>query len=185
MIEDVVKDAERRMDRTIETLKLDLAKLRTGRAHPSLLDHVCVDYYGSPMAIPKVANVSVLDARTLTVQAWDKGMVQKIEKAILESDLGLNPATAGDVIRIPLPMLTEERRRDMTKLVRSEAETARVAVRNVRRDANHMLKELVKEKEITEDDERRAEERIQKLTDDRVRRVDALAAEKEKELMQV
>ncbi|MCC7412611.1 MAG: ribosome recycling factor [Gammaproteobacteria bacterium] len=185
MIEDVVKDAERRMDKSIEALRLELAKLRTGRAHPNLLDHVTVDYYGNEVPIGQAATVAVLDARTLSVQPWDKNMVAKIEKAILNSDLGLNPATAGETIRIPLPALTEERRKEMTRIVRHEGENARVAVRNVRRDANHTLKELVKEKEITEDDERRAEDRIQKLTDQHVKRIDAMLAEKEKDLMQI
>ncbi|MGE0385877.1 MAG: ribosome recycling factor [Gammaproteobacteria bacterium] len=185
MIEDVVKDAQRRMDKAIDAFRQELVRLRTGRAHPSLLDHVHVDYYGTPTPIGRTANVTVLDPRTLQVQAWDKAMTAKIEKAIRSSDLGLNPSTAGDVIRIPLPPLTEERRREMTRVVRHEAENARVAVRNVRRDANQMLKEFVKEKEITEDDERRAEERIQKLTDEHIKRIDGMGAEKEKELMQI
>ncbi len=185
MIEDVIKDADRRMDKTIEALVHELAKLRTGRAHPSLLDHVTVDYYGSEVPIGQAASVTAIDARTLGVQPWDKSMVGKIEKAILNSDLGLNPATSGDIIRIPLPPLTEERRREMTRVVRHEAENARVAIRNVRRDANHTLKELVREKEITEDDERRGEDRIQKLTDRHVERIDAILGEKEAELMQI
>jgi len=185
LIEDVIKDADRRMDKTIEALVHELAKLRTGRAHPSLLDHVTVDYYGSEVPIGQAASVTAIDARTLGVQPWDKSMVGKIEKAILNSDLGLNPATSGDIIRIPLPPLTEERRREMTRVVRHEAENARVAIRNVRRDANHTLKELVREKAITEDDERRGEDRIQKLTDRHVERIDAILGEKEAELMQI
>jgi ribosome recycling factor len=185
MIDDVTRDADQRMNKAIEALKHEFSKLRTGRAHTSLLDHVKVAYYGSEMPLNQVANVSVLDSRTLSVTPWDKGMVAPIEKAILNSDLGLNPATAGTVIRIPLPPLTEERRRDLTKVVRHEAENARVAIRNIRRDAMHMLKELMKEREISEDQERRAEEKVQKLTDDHVARVDELLGKKEKELMEV
>lgn len=185
MIEDVIKDAERRMDKSVEALRHELARLRTGRAHPSLLDHVTVDYYGTEVPIGRAATVSVLDARTLSVQPWDRSMVQKIEKAILNSDLGLNPVTAGEVIRIPLPPLTEERRKELIRVVRHEGENARIAVRNVRRDANHMLKDLVKEKEITEDEDRRAEERIQRITDEHIERIDALLAEKEHDLMQI
>lgn len=185
MIEDVVKDAGRRMKKTIEALTQELAKLRTGRAHPSLLDHVTVDYYGSQVPISQAATVTVLDARALSVQAWDKNMVSAIEKAILNSDLGLNPVTTGELIRIPLPPLTEERRREMSKVVRNEAEHSRVAIRNIRRDANHTLKELVKEKEISEDEERRAETRIQNLTDEHIATVDKVLAEKEKDLMEI
>lgn len=185
MIEDVVKDADRRMARSIEALKGELAKLRTGRAHPSLLDHITVEYYGTEVPLGQAATVNIQDARTLSVQPWDKSMVQVIEKAIMNSDLGLNPATAGEVIRIPLPPLTEERRRDMIRIVRQEAENARVAIRNVRRDANQTLKDLSKDKEITEDEERRAEERVQKLTDQHVARVDELLADKERDLMEI
>ncbi|MCP5146324.1 MAG: ribosome recycling factor [Gammaproteobacteria bacterium] len=185
MINDVISDATARMSKSVEAFKLELAKLRTGRAHPSLLDHIRVDYYGAETPITQAANVHVEDARTLTVTAWDKGMVSAIDKAIRESDLGLNPNTAGTVIRVPLPPLTEERRRDLIKVVRSEAEQARVAIRNVRRDANHMLKELVKDKEITEDDEKRGEDSVQKLTDSHIKSIDELLAGKEKEMMEV
>lgn len=185
MIDDVMKDAKTRMDRSIEALNTGFAKLRTGRAHPSLLDHVTVDYYGSEVPISQTANITAADSRTLAVTPWDKGMVAAIEKAILNSDLGLNPATAGEVIRIPLPPLTEERRRDLIKVLKHEAETARVAVRNIRRDANHTLKELAKEKEITEDEERRAEERIQALTDSHVATIDEILAAKEQEMLEI
>ena len=151
MINDIARDAKHRMEKSIETFHSELAKLRTGRAHPSLLEHIRVDYYGTPTPLNQVANVNVQDARTLNVSPWEKNMVQVVEKAIMESDLGLNPATTGQLIRIPLPALTEERRRDLTKVLRSEAEKTRVAIRNVRRDANHTVKELLKEKEITED----------------------------------
>jgi ribosome recycling factor len=185
MIEDVMKDAKTRMDRSIEALKTGFAKLRTGRAHPSLLDHITVDFYGSEVPISQTANITASDARTLSVTPWDKGMVAVIEKAILNSDLGLNPATAGEVIRIPLPPLSEERRRELVKVLKHEAENARVAVRNIRRDANHTLKELAKEKEITEDDERRAEERIQGLTDSHVAKIDEMLAAKEQEMLEI
>jgi ribosome recycling factor len=185
MINDVISDAEKRMNKAIEVLQHELAKLRTGRAHPSLLDHIKVDYYGSEVPISQAANVTVLDPRTLGVTPWDKGLTKPIEKAILNSDLGLNPATAGEVIRIPLPPLTEERRREMTKIVRHEGENARVAVRNVRRDANTHLKAMVKDKKITEDDERHAEEKVQQLTNASVTRIDGVLAAKEKELMEI
>ena len=185
MIEDVIKDADRRMGKSVDTLNQELAKVRTGRAHPSLLDHVLVDYYGSEVPVGQAATVSVLDARTLSVQPWDKSMVKTIEKAIMNSDLGLNPVTAGEVLRIPLPPLTEERRREMTKVVRAEGENTRVAIRNVRRDANHTLKDMVKYKMISEDDERRGEERIQKITDSHVAQVDEILADKEKEVMEI
>ena len=185
MIEDVIKDADRRMGKSVDTLNQELAKVRTGRAHPSLLDHVLVDYYGSEVPVGQAATVSVLDARTLSVQPWDKSMVKTIEKAIMNSDLGLNPVTAGEVLRIPLPPLTEERRREMTKVVRAEGENTRVAIRNVRRDANHTLKDMVKDKMISEDDERRGEERIQKITDSHVAQVDEILADKEKEVMEI
>jgi ribosome recycling factor len=185
MTQAIYDDASHRMDRTLETLHTEFTKIRTGRAHASLLDHVLVEYYGTDVPINQVANVNVEDARTLTVTPWERNMVGKVEKAIMTSDLGLNPATVGTVIRVPLPALTEERRRDLVKVVRHEAENARVAVRNVRRDANHALKQQVKNKEISEDDERRAEERIQKLTDEHVARIDKMLAEKEAELMEV
>lgn len=183
MIKEIQKDAENRMGKTIDVLKTELQKLRTGRAHPSLLEHVTVDYYGSDVPISQVANVAVEDARTLSVKPWEKPMVSVVEKAILTSDLGLNPATTGEIIRIPMPPLTEERRRDLVKVVKHEAENAKVAVRNIRRDANGDFKDLQKEKEITEDDERRAQDGIQKLTDQYVAEIDAVAAEKEKDLM--
>lgn len=183
MIGDIRKDAESRMRKSIEALKQELAKLRTGRAHPSLLEHIKVEYYGSEMPINQVANVAVADARTLTVTPWEKNMVSVVEKAILSSDLGLNPATSGTVIRIPLPPLTEERRKDLIKVVRQEGEAAKVAIRNIRRDANSHLKELLKEKEITEDEERQSESGIQKLTDSFVSEVDQVLAEKEEDLM--
>jgi ribosome recycling factor len=185
MIDDIKKDAADRMAKSVEALTHELAKIRTGRAHPSLLDHITVSYYGSEMPIRQVANVNTEDARTLAVVPWEKNMVQAIEKAIMQSDLGLNPNTAGTVIRVPMPPLTEERRRDLIKVARNEAEQARVAVRNIRRDANHELKEMVKEKMISEDDERRGQEIVQKLTDQYVKDVDAVLAEKEQDLMSI
>ncbi|MDE2585387.1 MAG: ribosome recycling factor [Betaproteobacteria bacterium] len=185
MISDLKKNTEQKMHKSLEALKNDLAKVRTGRAHTGLLDHVQVDYYGSMMPINQVANVTLVDARTLGVQAWEKNMVAKVEKAIRESDLGLNPATQGDLIRVPMPPLTEERRRDLTKVVKSEGENAKVAVRNLRRDANNSLKEAVKAKEISEDDERRSQDDIQKLTDKHIAEIDKLVAQKEAELMAV
>lgn len=185
MIEDILKDAKERMAKSVDTLRHELTKLRTGRAHTSLLDHIMVDYYGSEVPLRQVANVGVEDARTLTVTPWEKQMVQVIEKAILKSDLGLNPNTAGTVMRIPLPPLTEERRRDMIKVVKHEAEGARVAIRNIRRDANNDFKELLKEKEISEDDERRAQEQIQKLTDAAIAEVEKVLQAKEAELMEI
>lgn len=182
---EIQKDARTRMQKSVENFRHELMKLRTGRAHTSLLDHIRVDYYGSEVPLNQAASVGVQDARTLTVQPWDKSMVQLIEKAIINSDLGLNPATAGDVIRIPLPPLTEERRRDLSRVVGQEAEHARVAIRNIRRDANHHLKELLKEKEITEDEEHAAETAIQKLTDEHIEKVDRIAQSKEEELMEV
>src|SRR5467141_4051662 len=182
---DVKKNTEQRMHKSLDALKADLSKVRTGRAHTGLLDHISVDYYGSQMPIPKVASVSLLDARTLGVSPWEKKMLTVIEKAIRESDLGLNPAAQGDMLRIPMPPLTEERRREMTKVVRHEGENARVAVRNLRRDAIHQLKEMLKKKEVSEDDERRAQDEVQKLTDRFVGEIDKLVAEKEKELMTV
>ncbi|AFT86314.1 ribosome recycling factor [Paraburkholderia phenoliruptrix BR3459a] len=173
------------MQRSIDAFKNDLSKIRTGRAHTGLLDHIQCDYYGSPVPISQVANLTLIDARTIGVQPWEKKMVQVVEKAIRESDLGLNPATQGDVIRVPMPALTEERRRELTKVVKSEAETAKVAVRNLRRDANEQLKKLVKDKEISEDDERRAGDDVQKLTDKFVAEIDKLVATKEAEIMTV
>ena len=185
MINDIISDSKVRMEKCVESFKTGLMKLRTGRAHPSLLDQIMVPYYGTPTALNQVANVSVEDARTLSVTPWEKDMVGPIEKAIMKSDLGLNPATAGTVIRIPLPALNEERRRDLTRVVRDEAEKARIAARNIRRDANNDFKELVKEKEISEDDERRALVDIQKITDDTMKIIDGICAEKEKDLMSV
>ncbi|MBT8127106.1 MAG: ribosome recycling factor [Gammaproteobacteria bacterium] len=185
MIEEIISDAEVRMSKSIDSLHTEFAKIRTGRAHPSLLDQIHVDYYGADTPINQVANVSVEDSRTLMVTPWEKDMVKKVEKAIMGSDLGLNPATAGTVIRIPMPPLTEERRRDLVKVVKQEAEQGRVAIRNIRRDANSDFKELLKEKEISEDEERKAEERIQKLTDNFVGKIDKILADKEAELMEV
>ncbi len=185
MLKEIRKDAGDRMDKSVVSLKQELTKLRTGRAHTSLLDHIKVEYYGSQMPLNQVSNVNVEDARTLTISPWDKGMVNAIEKAIQNSDLGLNPATAGTVIRVPLPPLTEERRKDMTRLVRQEAESARVAVRNVRRDALGDIKELLKEKLIGEDDERRSHDEIQKITDQHIAAIDKILAEKESELMEI
>jgi ribosome recycling factor len=182
---EIHSSTEQKMVKSVESLKHDLAKIRTGRAHTGLLDHIHVDYYGSMVALAQVANVGLADARTITVQPWEKKMLSVIEKAIRESDLGLNPASQGDLLRIPMPALTEERRREMTKVVRHEGENARVAVRNLRRDAIHLLKEMLKRKEISEDDERRAQDDVQKLTDRFVGEVDKLIAEKEKELMTV
>ena len=184
-VADVKKTTEQKMHKSIETLKADLAKVRTGRAHVGILDHVTVDYYGTPTAINQVANLTLIDARTIGVQPWEKKMAAAIEKAIRESDLGLNPATVGDLIRVPTPALTEERRKEMVKLVKSEAENAKIAIRNIRRDANEGLKKLLKDKAISEDDERRAQDDVQKLTDKFVAEVDKLVAEKEKEVMTV
>jgi len=185
MIEEILEDAKARMGKSIEAFKQALSKIRTGRAHPSLLDHVKIEYYGSDVPLSQVANISVEDSRTLVVNPWEKQMVQAVEKAIMKSDLGLNPNTAGTVIRIPMPPLTEERRRDMVKIVRGEAEAARVAIRNIRRDANSDFKELLKEKEISEDDERHAGDRVQKLTDQNVEEVEKLVEVKEAELMEI
>jgi ribosome recycling factor len=182
---DVRKNAEQRMHKSLEALKADLGKVRTGRAHTGLLDHVTVDYYGSQMPIPKVANVSMLDARTLGVSPWEKKMLGAIEKAIRESDLGLNPASQGDMVRVPMPLLTEERRRDLVKVIKHEGENAKVAVRNLRRDANHALKELLKDKAVSEDQERRAQDDIQKLTDKHIADIDKMIAAKEAELIAV
>ncbi|MEP6657357.1 MAG: ribosome recycling factor [Betaproteobacteria bacterium] len=185
MISDVKKTAEQKMGKSVDTLKADLGKVRTGRAHTGLLDHIHVDYYGSPMPLNQVANVTLADARTIAVQPWEKKMVPVVEKAIRDSDLGLNPATAGEVIRIPMPALTEERRRDLIKVVRHEAENARVAVRNVRRDANEHLKRLLKDKAVAEDDERRAQDDVQKLTDRFIAEIDKHLAAKEADLMAI
>jgi len=185
MIDDIKEDAAGRMAKSVDALGENLAKVRTGRAHPSMLDHVVVSYYGADTPLKQVANVGVEDARTLTVQPWEQGMVQAVEKAILESNLGVTPNTAGTLIRLPIPPLTEERRKDMTRIVRAEAEQARVAVRNIRRDANGSLKELVKEKLISEDDEHRGQEIIQKLTDQHVNEIDELMAKKEEDSMSV
>lgn len=182
---DVKKNAEQKMHKSIETLKANLAKVRTGRAHTGILDHVMVDYYGSPTQISQVANVTLIDARTIGVQPWEKKMVAVVEKAIRESDLGFNPSTQGDLIRVPTPALTEERRKEIVKLVKGEAEDAKVAVRNIRRDANEALKKLVKDKACSEDDERRAQDDVQKLTDKFVAEIDKLISEKEKEIMTV
>jgi ribosome recycling factor len=185
MIDDIIKDAGVRMSKTIDSLRQGLGKVRTGRAHPSLLDHLTVDYYGSEVPISQVANIGVEDARTLSVTPWEKTMVQPIEKSIMKSDLGLNPATAGTVIRIPMPPLTEETRRELVKVVRKDGEAAKVAIRNIRRDANNDFKDLVKEKEISADEERKAHDSIQKLTDERVAEVDQVLADKEAELMEI
>ena len=185
MIQDILKDAAQRMDKSIDVLQQEFTKIRTGRAHPSLLDHINVDYYGSDVPLSQAATVNREDAQTLVIQPWEKTMVSVIEKALLKSNLGLNPNTAGTVIRIGLPPLTEERRRDLVRVVRAEAENARVAIRNVRRDANSDLKELQKEGEISEDDLRRAEQDIQKVTDEHVARVDAKLTAKEEEMMAV
>ena len=184
-IEEVKKSVEQKMDKTLETLKADLHKVRTGRAHTGLLDHLQVDYYGNPTPLNQVANVSVLDARTLGVAPWEKQMVQAVEKTIRNSDLGLNPATVGDVVRVPMPALTEERRKDLIKVVKREAETARVAVRNIRRDANHALKEMLKSKTISEDEEHRVQDDVQKRTDRHVAEIDKALAAKEADLMAV
>ncbi len=184
-VADVRKTTEQRMHKSLDALKADLAKVRTGRAHTGLLDHITVDYYGTAMAIPKVANVSMLDARTLGVSPWEKKMLGAIEKAIRESDLGLNPAAQGDVVRVPMPSLTEERRRDLIKVIKHEGENAKVAVRNLRRDANHALKELLKSKAVSEDEERRAQEDIQKVTDKHIADIDKMIAGKEAELMAI
>lgn len=185
MIEPIMKDAEHRMQKAVEAVKSDFSKLRTGRAHSGLLDHVMVSYYGTDTPLPQVANVTVSDSRTLTVTPWDKTATAAIEKAILTSDLGLNPASSGAVIRVPLPALNEDRRKEMGKVVRHEAENGRVAIRNIRRDMIAHFKDLLKAKKITEDDERRAAEKAQVLTDKHIKQVDALADAKEKELLEM
>lgn len=184
-IADVKKSAEQKMQKSVETLKVDLGKIRTGRAHTGLLDHIQIDYYGSMMPLNQVANVTLIDARTIGVQPWEKKMVPVVEKTIRDSDLGLNPASHGDIIRIPMPPLTEERRRDLIKVVRHEAENARVAVRNIRRDANEHLKKLLKDKQVAEDEEHRAQDDVQKLTDRYIAEVDKLLHAKEADLMAV
>lgn len=184
-IADVKKQADQKMLKTIEALKSNLSKVRTGRAHTGMLDHIMVDYYGTMTGISQVASVSLLDARTLSVQPWEKKLLAAIEKAIRDSDLGLNPATQGDMVRVPTPPLTEERRKEMVKLVKNEAEGAKIAIRNARRDANEALKKLVKDKECSEDDERRGQDEVQKLTDKFIVDVDKIIADKEKEVMTV
>ncbi|OHX19461.1 ribosome recycling factor [Chromobacterium sphagni] len=185
MINDVKKSTEQKMQKSLEAFKNDLSKVRTGRAHTGILDHVMVDYYGSDVPVNQVANVTLLDARTIGVQAWEKPMVAKIEKAIRDSDLGLNPASMGEIIRVPMPMLTEERRKELIKVVRSEAEGARVTMRNIRRDANNEFKTLLKDKLITEDDDRRGQDEIQKLTDKYTAEIDKALAAKEADLLAV
>jgi ribosome recycling factor len=185
MIAELKKNTEQKMQKSLDSLKHDLGKVRTGRAHTGLLDHIQVEYYGSMMPINQVANLTLIDARTIGVQAWEKPMIAKVEKAIRDSDLGLNPATQGDLIRVPMPALTEERRRELIKVVKHEGENAKIAVRNLRRDAIAHLKESLKKHELAEDDERRAQDDVQKLTDKYVTEVDKLLAEKEKDLMAV
>jgi ribosome recycling factor len=185
MTEDIIRDTEQRMKKSLESLKHDLSKIRSGRAHPSLLDQIMVSYYGSEVPIKQVANVNVLDARTLNVTVWDKGALAAVDKAIRGSELGLNPVSVGDSLKVPLPALTEARRKDLIKLVKAEAEKGRVSIRNVRRDANNDLKELLKEKEITDDEERRAEEKVQKLTNTHIEEIEKLLAAKESELMEI
>ncbi len=185
MINEIKQDAEKRMKKAVESLQVDLSKIRTGRANVGILDHVVVDYYGNPTPISQIATISASDARTILVTPWEKSMVSAVEKAILTSDLGLNPATAGSAIRVPMPPLTEERRKELIKVVKAEGEQSKVAIRNIRRDANNQLKDLVKEKQISEDEERRGTEVIQKLTDKNIAEVDVLLVEKEKDLMQI
>lgn len=185
MIADVKKTAEQKMKKTLDALKADLGKVRTGRAHTGLLDHITVDYYGNPTPIPQVANVTLVDARTIGVSPWEKKMAGAIEKAIRDSDLGLNPSTVGDMVRVPMPALTEERRKDLIKVVRHEGENARVAIRNVRRDANNHLKELLKQKKVAEDEERRAQDDVQKLTDRYISEIDKVLQAKEADLMAI
>jgi len=185
MIADIKKNAEQKMKKTIEALKTDLGKVRTGRAHTGILDHVMVDYYGNPTPLPQVANVTLVDGRTIGVSPYEKKMAQAIEKAIRDSDLGLNPMTQGDMVRVPMPALTEERRKDLIKVVRHEGENARVAIRNIRRDANTHLKDLLKKKEVAEDDERRAQEEVQKLTDRSIAEIDKVLEVKETDLMAI
>ena len=184
-VTDLKKTTEQKMQRSIEALKTDLAKIRTGRAHPGILDHVQVDYYGSMVAISQVANITLIDSRNIGVQPWEKKMVQAVDKAIRESGLGLNPATQGDLIRVPMPPLSEERRKELNKVVKTEGEAAKVAIRNLRRDANEGMKKMVKDKTISEDDERRGQDEVQKLTDKYVTEIDKLLTQKEAEIMTV
>ena len=183
MINDILKDAENRMSKSLDVLANDLAKIRTGRAHPDILSHVTIDYYGTPTSITQVANVNVLDARTLGITPWEKGLSGQIEKAIITSNLGLNPTNLGDSLRVPMPALSEERRKELVKLVKSETESGRVSIRNIRRDANSDFKDLLKEKEITEDEAKKAEDSIQKITNKMIAQADALAAKKEQDLL--
>ena len=185
MTQNTITDAEQRMNKSVDALKHELGAIRTGRAHTSLLEHIKVNYYGSEMPLNQVANIAVQDARTLSISAWDKKTITSIEKAILNSDLGLNPITAGEVIRVPLPPLNEERRKELIKVVRAEGEKARVAVRNIRRDAIHAFKEMIKDKTIAQDEERRSEENVQKMTDAHIASVDKILEAKEKEIMEV
>ena len=184
-VSEVKQNADQKMKKSIESLQHDLAKVRTGRAHPSLLDQIHVDYYGSPTPLSQVANLTLIDARTIGVQPWEKNMFNPVEKAIRESDLGLNPASMGDIIRVPMPALTEERRKELVKVVKQEAEGAKIAVRNIRRDANEQLKKLLKDKAVTEDEERRAQDDVQKMTDKFVAEVDKLVTQKEADIMTV
>ena len=184
-VSELKQNADQKMQKSIESLKNDLSKVRTGRAHPSLLDQVHVDYYGSPTPLSQVANLTLIDARTIGVQPWEKNMIAPVEKAIRESDLGLNPASMGDLIRVPMPALTEERRKELVKVVKHEGESAKIAVRNIRRDANEHLKKLLKDKDISEDDERRAQDDVQKMTDKFVAEVDKLVTQKEADIMTV
>ncbi|MGK0296907.1 MAG: ribosome recycling factor [Gammaproteobacteria bacterium] len=185
MTEDIIRDAEKRMNKSLETMKNELSKIRSGRAHPSLLEHIIVPYYDGDVPLNQVASISVVDARTLNVSVWDKNAISAVEKAIMTSDLGLNPQSVGESLKVPLPALTEERRKELIKVVRTEVEKGKVSIRNIRRDANNHLKDLVKEKEISEDDERRAEERVQKLTDTNISTIDKLLGTKESELMEI
>lgn len=185
MLQDIQKDAKERMQKSYETLEVNFTKIRTGRAHPSILDTVRVDYYGSEVPVSQIANINIEDARTLTVQPWEATMIQAVEKAIMQSDLGVNPVTHGNLMRIAMPMLTEERRKEFVRMARAEAEQARVAVRNIRRDANNEAKNLLKDKAITEDEAHRSDEAIQKLTDDVVKRIDDLLTEKEASLLEI
>jgi len=185
VIDDINKDTKARMTKSVESLKNELVRIRTGRAHPNLLEHITVDYYGTAVPLNNVGSITATDSRTLAITLWEKDMVAAVEKAIMTSELGLNPATAGMTIRVPLPPLTEDRRRELVKVVRHEAEQARVAVRNIRRDANHDLKDMVKEKTISEDEERRAQDKVQKQTDKYIAEIEQLVADKESELMEV
>lgn len=185
MTDNILADAKSRMSKSVEAMKLELVRIRTGRASTALLDHLMVDYYGTPTPLNQAAGVSVADSRTLAVQPWEKAMIPIVEKAIMESNLGLNPMTAGETIRIPLPPLTEERRKEMTKVVRNEGESGRISIRNIRRDANTHLKELLKKKEINEDDEKKAQSQVQELTNDAVAKIDQAVAQKEAEVMEV